>query len=264
MTKAKIVSAALSATTALLSAAPIALASTVEVSGNGADSENTANVSISRVVKIQQTNTADIDNNVAASANTGSNEANDNTGGDVSITTGDAVVKLAVSNTANSNQNSGNCCDPLSVAAKISGNGADSANEININLNDEKNFVEENDLDIDNRIKVWGNTGENKANGNTSGNVNISTGDVLIELLLTNNGNSNEVDCDCVGQKPDEELPPLPGTVKAIPAAAAPVGKTLPVTGFDYNLILAGSALLTGTGALIRKNSQRIEKLLGN
>lgn len=263
MTKAKLVSAALSATTAFLSVAPIALASTVEVSGNGADSQNTANLSISQTVTLQQQNNADVDNNVDASANTGGNEASDNTGGDVSINTGDASTSLSLSTTANSNKLSGVCCDDLSVDAKISGNGADSDNEINLSLNRENSFIENNNLDVDNRVELYANTGDNRANGNTGGDVSINTGNALIELVLTNKGNSNVVNCDCDEQEPEEELPPLPGTVKAIPAAAAPVGQTLPMTGFDYNILFAGSALVSGAGVLLRKNSNKIEKFLG-
>jgi hypothetical protein len=267
MTKAKIVSAALSATTALLSIAPVTLASSVEVSGNGADSESTANVEIVRSVNILQRNNADVDNNVDASANTGGNEANDNTGGDVSIDTGNAKTTLAISTLANSNKQSSSCCnDDLSISAKISGNGSDSRNEINLNLTKEFNLTEDNNLDIDNRLELSADTGNNKAEGNTDGNVEINTGNALIELVLTNKGNSNEAVCEC---DEDEDKPgkdkevPGPGVAKVIPAAAAPAGQTLPVTGFDFQWILAGSALVTSAGVALKKGSRKLEELLG-
>ena len=263
MTKAKIVSAALSATTALLSIAPTTFATTVSVSGNGAASENTVNLAVSKTVSILQQNSADVDNNVGASANTGGNSANDNTGGDVSIDTGNATTKLLLSTTANSNKSVGACCTgDLSVDAKISGNGSDSENEINLRLNNEFNSEENNNLDIDNRIDLSANTGDNRANGNTGGATNISTGNALIELVLTNKGNSNSAEVGCC-EPGEEELPPLPGTVSVIPAAAAPVGKTLPVTGFDYQLLLVGSALVSSAGLVLRKGGQKLEGLFG-
>ena len=264
MTKAKIVSAALSATTALLAIAPISLASSVEVTGNGAGSGNTVNLEVNRTVQIQQQNTADVRNSVDANANTGNNEANDNTGGDVSITTGNATTKVALNNQANSNLESGVCCDDSSVNVKVAGKGSGSDNAVNLSLNNERNVSTTNELNIDNRIEAGANTGDNEANGNTGGDVNISTGNALIEIVLTNKGNSNVVNCDCGANEPDgEDLPPLPGTVKAIPAHAAPVGKTLPVTGFDFNLIIAGSALVSGAGVLLKKGSRKLEDLLG-
>lgn len=262
MTKAKIVSAALSATTALLSIAPVTFATTIQVSGNGSDSDNTVNLEISRTVDIFQQNTADVDNNVDAGANTGDNNANDNTGGDVSISTGNATTKLGLSTTANSNKTFGTCCGgDLSVDAKIAGNGSDSDNRINLTLNSENRFVENNSLDIDNRIELYSNTGDNNANGNTGNDVEISTGNALIELVLTNKGNSNVVNCDCPGKAKEEERPPLPGTIPAVPAAAAPVGQTLPVTGFDLQLLLAGSALVSGAGVALRKGNKKLEEI---
>lgn len=265
MTKAKIVSAALTATTALLSVAPVTFATSVVVSGNGTDSDNTVNLEINRTVDIFQQNTADVDNSVNASANTGGNEASDNTGGNVSIGTGNATTRLTLSTSANSNTNSGNCCvGDLSVDAKISGNGSDSDNEINLRLNNSHNFIENNSLDIDNRLELYANTGDNKASGNTGGDVQINTGNALIELLLTNSGNSNQIECDCgKDQDPDKELPPLPGTVEAIPAAAAPSGETLPVTGFNLGLLLVGSALVSSAGVVVKKGSRKLEDLLG-
>ncbi len=264
MTKTKIVSAALSATTALLAIAPITLASTVEVSGNGEGSGNTVNLEINRTVQIQQTNTAAVRNTVDANANTGSNEANDNTGGAVAIKTGDATTKVALSTQANSNTESGACCEAQGVNVKVSGNGSGSDNDVNLSLNNERNISTVNELNIDNRIEVGANTGDNEANGNTGGDVNISTGDALIQIVLTNKGNSNVVNCNCGANVPGgEELPPLPGTVAAIPAAAAPVGKTLPLTGFDYQLILIGSALVTSAGAVLKKGSRKLEDLIG-
>ena len=64
--------------------AGVALASLdVEISGNGANSDNTANVAVSTDTQVTQNNTANITNNVNVSADTGANDANKNTGGDL-------------------------------------------------------------------------------------------------------------------------------------------------------------------------------------
>lgn len=266
MKKAKIVSSVLSASLTLLAVAPVAFASDITVVGNGADSTNQANISLTRTVTIQQENNAKVNNEVSVKANTGNNEASENTGGEVSIDTGDASIKLSAYSSANSNRASV-CCEEFDVSAKVSGNGADSVNRVNLNLRNDKNYYEVNNLEIKNNFRVEGNTGNNKANGNTDGDTKISTGDVLIEVLLSNKGNSNEVECDCgagnenEGKDQDKEVPG-PGVVEVIPAAAAPVGKSLPVTGFDYQIIVLGSAMITGAGALLRKGSGKLEKLL--
>src|SRR3990170_513335 len=75
----------------------------VEISGNGANSTNDANVAVSDNTQVTQNNTANITNNVNVSADTGKNDANKNTGGDVDITTGNASTTVGVSNTANAN-----------------------------------------------------------------------------------------------------------------------------------------------------------------
>ena len=77
----------------------------VIISGNGTSSSNDSDVSVTNTTTVNQTNDADISNNISASATTGNNDANDNTGdGDVSIDTGNAKAVVDVSNTVNSNE----------------------------------------------------------------------------------------------------------------------------------------------------------------
>ena len=122
---------------------------TVEVSGNGASSDNTVNISVNQSTSVSQTNNANITNSVSANANTGSNSANNNTGGDTSINTGDASTKVALNNTANSSK--------LQLAAAIRltllfdiGQWGNSDNKISFNLNNSRNVSTENNLNIDN------------------------------------------------------------------------------------------------------------------
>src|SRR5688572_8002304 len=74
----------------------------VEISGNGSDSDNTLNLGSTSSTVVTQSNTANISNNVQVNADTGGNDAEDNTGGDVAVTTGDSDVSVGISNTANS------------------------------------------------------------------------------------------------------------------------------------------------------------------
>lgn len=70
---------------------------------NGADSWNWCRVRTSRTLHIWQSNHASIFNFVNAEAETGENDANDNTGGDVTVTSGNARVTVTITNTVNQN-----------------------------------------------------------------------------------------------------------------------------------------------------------------
>src|SRR3990167_7594248 len=119
----KIATAVSSAALVVSSFATPLLATTVEISGNGSDSDNTVSVEQTNKTEVNQNNTANISNNVNVSSNTGDNKAEDNTGGDVSIDTGDSSANVTVTNSANSNQASVNGCCPTDTSVKIAGNG---------------------------------------------------------------------------------------------------------------------------------------------
>lgn len=72
-------------------------------SGNGSTSQNTSDVSTTTNNTTVQTNTANIQNSLNLSANTGENKANDNTGGDTTIQTGDARIVANLVNFVNNN-----------------------------------------------------------------------------------------------------------------------------------------------------------------
>ncbi|KKR28775.1 MAG: hypothetical protein UT61_C0042G0010 [Candidatus Woesebacteria bacterium GW2011_GWA1_39_8] len=71
--------------------------------GNGVGSTNTAYATTSQNTSVNQNNDAHIVNNVNLSANTGGNRASYNTGGDSSITTGDANIIANIVNFVNNN-----------------------------------------------------------------------------------------------------------------------------------------------------------------
>ena len=87
----------------ILAPAAFAADNTCTISGNGAHSTNNCRIKIETSKKIVQVNKAFVKNVVITTASTGGNKANDNTGGDVSITAGDATVTVTITNTVNSN-----------------------------------------------------------------------------------------------------------------------------------------------------------------
>ncbi len=257
----KVPAALVSLSVLLLNAAPVG-AMSIEVSGNGADSSTTTNVSVSQTVNILQSNNADIDNNVSAEANSGGNSANDNTGGAVSIETGDATTKVSASSKANSNSQQLGCCNDLSAAVKVSGNGADSRNEVSLSLLNEFSVQESNNLDIDNDIFVFANTGDNEANGNTGGDARIKTGDANALVVIDNEGNENVIVIGGLNSKPDPTPAPAPG-VTPLPSMPAVLGVSkLPMTGFDLpiKVILLASAGLVSLGVALNKKATSLKQ----
>lgn len=187
----KIATAVSSAALVASSFATPLLATTVEISGNGSDSDNTVSVEQSNNTQVTQNNTANISNNVNVSSNTGDNEAEDNTGGDVSIETGDSSANVTVSNSANSNQASVNGCCPTDTSVKIAGNGTKSDNDATVKTKNEANVNQDNYAKIKNNVDVDNNTGDNKAEDNTWGDVAIETGDADATVTIANAANAN-------------------------------------------------------------------------
>lgn len=170
---------------------PAFASTTIEISGNGAKSENYANVEQENTQKISQENTANVTNTVDTDANTGDNEANYNTGGDVGIQTGDAKVKVNVSNDLNRNAASINCCEASNTEVKISGNGADSDNLVELEVENKNSIEQDNDADVDNNIDVDATTGDNEAGSNTGGDVVIKTGSAKVDVDVKTVANVN-------------------------------------------------------------------------
>src|SRR3989304_5041730 len=83
--------------------APAYAAISCTISGNGSDSSSFCDFDYEREVEVEQENKLDVENKIEVDANTGGNEANDNTGGEVGIETGDADVEVKVENTLNAN-----------------------------------------------------------------------------------------------------------------------------------------------------------------
>ena len=89
--------------TATNSCCPCSQLGDATITGNGVWSHNTIVDVTKCVTKLDQTNVANISNSVNTNSNTGNNSASYNTGGDVSVASGDATTSVTVSNVANSN-----------------------------------------------------------------------------------------------------------------------------------------------------------------
>jgi hypothetical protein len=173
--------------------APMALASTITVSGNGENSTSNVALNANNTTQVVQTNTANISNKVNSSSSTGGNSSDGNTGGSTSVTTGNATTNTTVSNAANLNQaNLSNCgCSDSSTDVNVSGNGEDSTNNATVN-NTNGVFVQQaNDANISNDVKSDAQTGGNDATSNTGGDTTIHTGDANTTTNVGNAANAN-------------------------------------------------------------------------
>src|SRR3989344_3930635 len=185
------------ATGALLfnTALPAFADETLEISGNGADTYNKAEVDVNQNRTVVQSNEANISNNVTATADTGDNDANRNTGGGVSVTTGDAKTTVDILNQANANSAkiSGDG-EGGSLSARILGNGADSYNKIELDYNKSVVVDQSNSARVENDVYAKADTGDNDANRNTGGTVSIDTGDAETKVGVDNMINFNWAD----------------------------------------------------------------------
>ncbi len=186
------------ATAALMANTSIpALAVTLEISGNGPDSDNTTYVDVTNSTTVTQTNVANIDNDVDATASTGGNEVEKSTGGDVSVETGDATTDVTVVNSVNSNQASVEGCGTCAadVEVLISGNGPDSDNKVDLDVNSESGsgtaLFQSNTAWVDNNVDAESKTGGNEVDKATGGDVEIDTGDASTTVTVDTSANAN-------------------------------------------------------------------------
>ena len=170
----------------------------VVIAGNGADSKNNARLKLENETGVVQNNYANIKNNVNATSDTGGNEANKNTGGDVHISTGDAATAVSILNTANSNSaRVGGGSGSGSLSMWILENGADSRNDIRLDVDRGLYLAQNNVANLSNNVRASAETGDNEANKNTGGEVGIHTGDAFAGVLIDNMVNFNWADLDC-------------------------------------------------------------------
>ena len=73
----------------------------------------------------------------------------------------------------------------------ITDNGVLSHNHCTIKTSKKTVRVQINNAKVKNSVTVISNTGGNKANGNTGGNVEVTSGDSSVNVTITNTVNSN-------------------------------------------------------------------------
>lgn len=176
----------------------------IEVSGNGSNSENTANISQESTVNVQQSNDAKVSNDTNSQVDPGNNQADTNNG-EVLIQTGDAISQTEVTNDTNKSVADIQCCPQTTGDIAISGNGADSRNDANIDQNNSVQIHSHNEARIYNDVHQNATTGNNQANKNV-GDTAIITGDASSIVSIKNEANKNiaKVEC-CVAQQENKE-----------------------------------------------------------
>jgi hypothetical protein len=194
--------------------------------GNGADSTNTANTTSTANNVETINNNGDIVNNINLTANSGNNKADYNTGGDSSITTGDANVVTNVINTLNTIVDGaintvnifgnlvGNIVLPQAasaatvstscttggsggVVAANTGNGTGTTNTTNASSTTNNTTNQTNNANVTNNLNLNGTTGNNDTNFNTGGQNAIDTGQVTIASTTNNVANMNVINGNC-------------------------------------------------------------------
>lgn len=172
-------------------ATPAFAATTLEVTGNGSKSDSEITLDLNKSNTVVQNNKANVSNNVDVKANTGKNDAKDNTGGDVNISTGDSDVAVAVKNMLNKNAASVNCCTGGDTEVKIGNNGSKSDNKVDLDMDNSNEIFQDNDAKVNNNVDVKGTTGKNNAKDNTNGDVSIETGDSDVSVGVLTFANTN-------------------------------------------------------------------------
>jgi hypothetical protein len=173
---------------------PAFASTTIEISGNGAGSTNYSDVQQTNTNTVSQSNTANVTNNVTSNANTGHNDADFNTGGNVEVGTGNAKSTANVTNNLNSNaaQVAGcNCAGDTDVTISGNGAGGSSNNTVSLSNTNTNTVGQSNVANVTNNVNNEAKTGDNSANSNTGGNVKVHSGSATSNSTVNTTANSN-------------------------------------------------------------------------
>jgi hypothetical protein len=195
----------------LLLVATPALASTdIEITDNGANSDNSVTIEDKNETKVDQSNKAQVSNVVGLTVNTGGNTASKNTGGDSKITSGDIEAGVAIHTHVNGNEATvDSCCDEDSDAnIDINGNGAKSESNVTTKKESKTKLGQTNKDQVGNVVGAYLETGDNETSKNTNGDSKIVSGDIEagIEILTEGNANSAKVSGCCDADSSDIEI----------------------------------------------------------
>ena len=181
----------------LLLAGSSVFASSSLIDGNGAGSNNTVVSKNKTHASVNQSNDANFHNKISLKSSSGKNKTNKNTGGDVSVGTGDTSSSVDVANQANVNTASDpskSCCPCQENQGDltITNNGADSTNKIISKNKCSTNLTQSNDADFTNKVNISSNTGGNSTSKNTGGSVDVTTGSSDSTVTISNSANVNQ------------------------------------------------------------------------
>ncbi len=172
---------------------PVLAADTsIVISGNGAQANDTANVSVSSDTQVTQSNTADVTNNIKTDSQTGDNSISGTTGGSSSIDTGTSSTQVDVKNAVNSNVADVNGCCTGDTSVSIKDNGAQSNNTANTGISNETTLWQTNAANVANNVSTNNETGDNTIKNTTNGSASISTGDTNTDVHVSTLANANE------------------------------------------------------------------------
>lgn len=171
-----------------------ALADSVTIQGNGVDSTNVAGILNVNATSVSQSNTTAAITLVSSSASTGGNTANENTGGNVSVDTGNATSTVTTTVGGSTNYAVIPCgCSEGTTNITVKNNGEGSTNvagAANVNLSRSR---QRNRTLAVTAVRSRARTGGNTANGNTGpGSVTVgTTGTAISSVSTTVGGSSN-------------------------------------------------------------------------
>src|SRR3990167_4909849 len=168
---------------------------TADITGNGSGSTNTITKTSSCTASLTQKNKTKVNTNATVIAGTGLNEASGNTGGDVTIDTGDATASATVTVGGSSNEGTlPDCCEcAASPSATISENGTKTTNTVVQTDTKNVSATQKNKTRVRTRATVKAKTGKNKTNGNTNGTVGVTTGVAGASVDVTVDPSSNNL-----------------------------------------------------------------------
>jgi hypothetical protein len=177
--------------------APAAFADTVVVSGNGAGSDNDVHLSNDTSVTVSQSNTTVVSTSVTQNGDTGDNHANGNTGGDVTIKTGDVTNNAMVTVQGGSNKVTlpDACSCDTSTTIKVKNNGNKSDTDVHVHNKGGTSLGQASTTSVSTGLSQDAETGDNLANNNTGkkGNVKVKTGSVKNKVTVSVSSGNNTI-----------------------------------------------------------------------
>lgn len=184
---------ALTTIATLVLATPAFAASDVIIQGNGAVSQNAANITKNDTETGVQNNRAVVTNTVNTTANTGNNSAGYNTDGTTTISTGNAQNVTDVKNLLNKNslQLDSCACANGGTGILIGDNGAFATDTANASSHNNTSAFQNNTATVANDVTAKANTGWNTGNFNTNGDTTIFTGDAANQTTVATGANLN-------------------------------------------------------------------------